>query len=75
MNIKDMDQNAWVCYRFGENSYYYGEVGLMDESGVVHSKDNAEMAGDPKAQLVKHGFGVYIYDDPSGQCRYEVTFL
>lgn len=70
-SIKEMDQNNWVCYKFGDNSYYYGEVGLLDQSGVVHGKDNAELAADPKVKLVKHGFGVYIYDDPTGTCRYE----
>lgn len=65
-SIKEMDQSNWVCYKFGDNSYYYGEVGLLDPSGVVHSKDSAEIATDPKVKLVKHGFGVYIYDDPKG---------
>lgn len=70
-SIKDMDQANWVCYKFGDNSYYYGEVGLLDQAGVVHSKDNAEIAADPKTKLVKHGFGIYIYNDPTGQCKYE----
>lgn len=39
-SIKEMDQNSWVCYKFGDSSYYYGEVGQLDQSGVVQSKDN-----------------------------------
>ena len=31
-----MDQNSWVCYKFDDGSYYYGEVGYLDEGGVVH---------------------------------------
>lgn len=70
-SIKEMDQNNWVCYKFGDSSYFYGEVGLLDQSGVVHPKDSTELAADPKVKLVKHGFGVYIYEDPTGACRYE----
>lgn len=70
-NIKEMDQNNWVCYKFGENSYYYGEVGLLDQSGVVHPKDNVQIAADPKVKLVKHGFGIFIYDDATGSNRFE----
>ncbi len=60
MNYKEMDQTTWVCYQF-DKSYYYGEVGYLDESGFVHSKDNAEIAANTKSKLVKHGFGIYIY--------------
>lgn len=68
-----MDQNSWVCYKFEDGSYYYGEVGYLDESGVVHPPDNAEMASNPKAKLVKHGFGIYIYQPEENEnCRYEV---
>lgn len=63
-----MDQNNWVCYKFGEGEYYYGEVGLLDNSGVVHPKDNVEMAGD--AKLVRHGFGIYIYETPEAKIKY-----
>lgn len=69
-SIKEMDQNSWVCYKFGDSSYYYGEVGQLDQSGVVQSKDNTQLATDPKVKLVKHGFGIYIYDDPTGENRY-----
>jgi len=61
MNIREIDQTNWVCYKFSTNSFYYGEVGLLDEHGVIHSKDNVEIAGDPKTKLVKHGFGIFIY--------------
>lgn len=74
-NIKEMDQNNWVCYKFGDNSYYYGEVGLLDQAGLVHSKDNAQLVADPKVKLVKHGFGVYVYDDVTGQARYEGNWV
>jgi len=56
-----MDQSSWVCYQLPENSYYYGEVGYLDESGVVNSKENSEASSNPKNTLVKHGFGVYLY--------------
>lgn len=36
-----MEQSHWVCYEFPDKSYYYGEVGYLDESGVVHPKDNS----------------------------------
>jgi hypothetical protein len=62
-NIKEMNQNNWVCYKFIDNSYYYGEIGYLDPSGVVHSKDNIEISADPKNKLVRHGFGIYIYND------------
>jgi hypothetical protein len=29
------------------------------------------LAADPKVKLVKHGFGIFIYDDSSGESRYE----
>ena len=57
-----MQQSHWVCYEFADKSYYYGEVGYLDESGVVHSKDYAEAANNPKNKLVKHGFGIHIYN-------------
>lgn len=60
-----MDQTQWVCYEFPDKSYYYGEAGYLDEGGVVHSKENAEAANNPKNKLVKHGFGIYIYDAKS----------
>ena len=67
-----MDQTNWVCYKFGDTSYYYGEAGLLDSTGIVHPKDNADIAAE--AKLVKHGFGIYIYDDPEGKVKYEGYF-
>lgn len=60
-----MEQSHWVCYELPDHSYYYGEVGYLDESGVVHSKDNQEAANNPGNKLVKHGFGIYIYPGAS----------
>lgn len=67
-----MDQTNWVCYELPGKSYYYGEVGMLDESGVVQSKDSPD-ASNPKNKLVKHGFGIYLYSPTSeGQySRYE----
>lgn len=59
-NVKEMDQSTWSCYQFENNSYYYGETGYLDEAGIVHPKENAEAANNPKNKLVKHGFGVYL---------------
>ena len=41
--------------------------------GNVHPKDSLEMSSNPKAQLIKHGFGVYIYSKKDGVAvgRYE----
>lgn len=77
MNYQEMDQTSWVCYQFESNTYYYGEVGYLDESGVVNSKDNNEAASNPKNNLVKHGFGVYIYNaTPNAEpSKYEVLQL
>jgi hypothetical protein len=52
-------------------------VGYLEESGVVQPKDNAEAASNPKNKLVRHGFGVYIYNvQNEGQAsRYEVAVL
>ena len=51
-------------------------MGYLDESGVVHSKDNQEAANNPANKLVKHGFGIYIYPS-SGEkvAKYEVILL
>jgi hypothetical protein len=72
-NYKEMDQTHWVCYELPGKAYYYGEVSLLDESGVVQSKDSPE-AANPKNKLVKHGFGIYLYSlNAEGQhSRYEV---
>lgn len=70
-----MEQSHWVCYELPDHSYYYGEVGYLDESGVVHSKDNQEAANNPGNKLVKHGFGIYIYPGASENqpvTKYEV---
>ena len=63
-----MDQTQWVCYEFPDGTYYYGEVAYVDDAGRcisslgnIHPKDSLEMSTNPKAQLAKHGFGVYIY--------------
>jgi len=76
-NYQEMEQSHWACYEFPDKTYYYGEVGFLDESGVVQSKDNAEAANNPKNKLVKHGFGVYVYNaQPEGQsARYEVSIV
>ncbi len=41
---------------------------------MVQSKDNADAANNPKNRLVKHGFGVYLYNvKPDSQpAKYEV---
>lgn len=72
-----MDQNLWVCYQLSPTSYYYGEVGYLDESGVVNSKDSTEASSNPKNKLVRHGFGVYIYNINSENepIKYEVFHL
>lgn len=60
-NYKEMDQTQWVCYEFPGKAYYYGEVAILDESGVIQSKDSPD-ASNPKNKLVKHGFGIYLYN-------------
>lgn len=62
-----MDQTHWVCYQLPDNSYYYGEVAYLDESGLVHSKDNQEAANNPANKLVRHGFGIYLYNTQAPQ--------
>ena len=49
-------------------------MGILDESGLVHSKDSPE-ASNPKSKIVKHGFGVYLYGGNSEEqlSRYEVS--
>lgn len=61
MHYKEMDQTHWVCYELPNKSYYYGEVALLDESGVVQPKDSPD-AANPKNKVVKHGFGIYLYN-------------
>jgi hypothetical protein len=72
-----MDQSHWVCYELSDKSYYYGEVGYLDESGVVQSKDNQEAANNAANKLVRHGFGIYIYPSSAENqpARYEVGSL
>lgn len=72
-----MQQSHWVCYELPDNSYYYGEVGYLEESGVVQSKDNQEAVNNPANKLVKHGFGIYIYPNSSeGKLtKYEVKYF
>ena len=74
-DYKEMDQSGWVCYEMPDNSYYYGEVGYLDESGVVHSKDTPDAANNPALRLVRHGFGIYLYKiKGKGSSKYEVGF-
>ena len=61
MNYKEMDQTHWACYELPNKTYYYGEVALLDESGVIQPKDSPD-AANPKNKLVKHGFGIYLYN-------------
>ena len=71
-----MEQSHWVCYELPDHSYYYGEVGYLDDSGVVHSKDNQEAANNPANKLVKHGFGIYIYPSCGDKlAKYEVNCM
>ena len=73
VDYKEMDQSSWVCYELADKSYYYGEVGYLDESGVVQPKDTPDAANNPALKLVKHGYGVYLYKGEEGsQSRYEV---
>ena len=74
MSYQEMDQTAWVCYQFPEDqAYYYGEVGYLDEAGLVHPKDNQEAANNPSNKLVKHGFGVYLFNAGAAKpSKYEV---
>jgi hypothetical protein len=74
MTYQEMDQTHWVCYHFPQDqAYYYGEVGYLDEAGVVQPKDNQEAANNPNNRLVKHGFGIYIYNSESEKpSKYEV---
>lgn len=41
--------------------------------GNIHSKDSLEISTNPKATLVKHGFGIYVYSKKEGAVvtRYE----
>lgn len=74
MNYQEMEQSHWVCYQLPHNAYYYGEVAYLDEHGVVHPKDNAEVAANPKCKLIRHGFGIYLYDcQATIPSRYEVN--
>lgn len=55
-----------MCYKFGSDSYYYGEIAYLDSSDIVHPnskdpKDNQEILQDPKTKVIKHGEGIYIY--------------
>ena len=71
-----MEQSHWVCYELPDHSYYYGEVGYLDESGVVHAKDSQEASNNPANKLVKHGFGIYIYPSCEDKvAKYEVCFF
>lgn len=44
---------------------------------MVQSKDNADAAANPKNKLVKHGFGIYIYNVTTDgkSSRYEVYIV
>jgi len=48
-------------------------VRFQPNAGNIHPKDSLEMSTNPKAQLVKHGFGIYIYCKKEGSKtgRYE----
>lgn len=45
----------------------------MRHEDNIHPKESVEMASNPKATLVKHGFGVYVYSASGGAatCKYE----
>ena len=70
---EEMEQSHWVCYELSDHSYYYGEVGYLDDSGVVNAKENQEAANNPANKLVKHGFGIYLYPPQDDKvAKYEV---
>jgi len=77
IDINEIDKTKFKCYKFPDNSLYYGEIGYMDpityavllEKDLdVHSEDKIKVM-----KLVRHGVGVQLFDVEENDClcRYE----
>lgn len=74
IDISEIDKSNFKCYKFPDDSIYYGEISYLDEmNNLVKDLEryNDEMI--KKLKLVRHGTGVQLYgvNETNSLCRYE----
>ena len=74
IDINEIDKTNFKCYKFEDESIYYGEISYLDEFNnlvVDLEKFNDEMV--KQLRLVRHGIGVQLYSvtENTSMCRYE----
>jgi hypothetical protein len=78
IDINEIDKSNFKCYKFQDNSVYYGEISHLDEfNNLITDLDklNDEML--KKLKIVRHGIGVALYgvtENSSFTSRYEGTW-
>lgn len=74
VDISEKDKSGFKCYKFGDNSIYYGEIVHLDEfNNIIKDleKYNDEMLR--KLRIVRHGIGAQLFGvhETKSTCRYE----
>jgi len=62
-DINEIDKTHFKCYKFEDNSVYYGEISFLDElHNLVTDWEKHSAESLKNLKLVRHGIGIALYD-------------
>lgn len=74
VDLSEIDKKTWKCYKFDDNSVFYGSTGYVDETNtLIKDLDNYNDEMINKLKIVRHGIGIQLFgiNDEDCLCRYE----